>query len=90
MRCNKQILNMKVSLLQSYIFTNAQVGFKSLSFSFLNPQITYMIFINSQSLKQYIVLEDRYQECFLIGCHKTKPKVIPTINQSKGKHYTLQ
>ena len=57
---------------------------------FLNPQITYMIFIYSRSLKQNIVLEDNTLECVSIGCHKTRPKVITTINQSKGKHHTIQ
>ena len=47
---------------------------KSLSFSFLNPQITYMIFIYSQSLKENIVLEYPSLECVSICCHKTKLK----------------
>ena len=62
----------------------------SFSFSFLNTQITHMIFTHSQSLKQNILLEDRPQERVSIGCHKTKPKVITTINYNKGKHHTIQ
>ena len=63
---------------------------RSLSFSSLNLQITYMIFIYSQSLKKNIVLEDPPLECVSIGCHKTKLKVITAADQRRGKHHTIQ
>ena len=58
-------------------------AFIFISISFLNPQIAYMIFIYSQSLKQNFDLEDRSLECVSIVCHQTKPKVITTVTRTK-------